>query len=92
MSEQKKRNWIFLRGLAREARHWGTFIEQFQKTFSQDQVFTIDLPGVGENKNEISPKSIHGMMKKVRKRAMQKSDKNEFHVFATSLGDTKDYI
>jgi len=86
MSEQKKRNWIFLRGLAREARHWGTFVEQFQKAFPQDQIITVDLPGVGENKNEISPKSIHGMMKKVRKKAVQKIDKNEFYLFATSLG------
>jgi pimeloyl-ACP methyl ester carboxylesterase len=40
-----------LRGLTREAGHWGEFRQQFGERFSDDQVICIDLPGAGDNRS-----------------------------------------
>jgi pimeloyl-[acyl-carrier protein] methyl ester esterase len=53
-----KEHWYFLRGLGRDARHWGTFPDSFRKGFPGSQVHTIDLPGSGENAPLPSPWSI----------------------------------
>ena len=39
--------WILLRGLTREASHWGAFAGDFQTALPQAQVVALDLPGNG---------------------------------------------
>ena len=39
--------WIFLRGLTRESRHWGGFVDQFQQTIPGSTVIALGLPGNG---------------------------------------------
>ena len=53
-------HWILLRGLVREARHWGPFTGRLQEAFPRDTVVTPDLPGCGLRKSEKSPLSIDG--------------------------------
>ena len=38
-------NWLLLRGLAREAEHWGEFRTTLQSEFPSAHISTIDLPG-----------------------------------------------
>ena len=40
-------SWILLRGLTREARHWGAFTSLLAQRSGED-VVTLDLPGSGE--------------------------------------------
>src|SRR5262245_60442790 len=48
---EKVVNWVLLRGLARESRHWGDFAEKFSQQMKVDRarILTLDLPGFGEN-------------------------------------------
>jgi pimeloyl-[acyl-carrier protein] methyl ester esterase len=39
-------NWILIRGLSRNAEHWGSF-RDLLKTATNDSVITVDLPGFG---------------------------------------------
>ena len=54
--------WILIRGLGREARHWGEFPAELEKTLSIDgesaRVDAIDLPGAGRYSEMASPISI----------------------------------
>lgn len=52
------RHWLFLRGLGRDQRHWGTFIEQFQQAFIDDKVSVLDTCGNGFYSDFKSPLSI----------------------------------
>jgi pimeloyl-ACP methyl ester carboxylesterase len=53
--------WVFLRGLIREKRHWGSFPAVFQQEFSDAHVVTLDLPGNGSRYREPSPTSVEEM-------------------------------
>ncbi len=50
-------NLLLLRGLHREARHWGEF-PTLLKTISGHQVFTLDLPGYGAHVQFSAPPTI----------------------------------
>ena len=39
--------WVLLRGLTREAGHWGSFPNQLRKALGGTPVLTLDLPGAG---------------------------------------------
>jgi len=58
-------HWIWLRGLAREARHHGELVHYFKKLKPQVEVFCLDLPGFGRRFQESSPTSIHEIRVKV---------------------------
>jgi pimeloyl-[acyl-carrier protein] methyl ester esterase len=60
MEKRHSEHWFFLRGLGRDARHWGNFPESFRKGFPLTQVHTLDLPGSGEYFQEASSWSIEG--------------------------------
>lgn len=57
-------HWILIRGLAREARHWGDFPSVLQDAligegFTDTRVDAVDLPGTGRYSEMKSPLSIH---------------------------------
>ncbi|AMK78639.1 MULTISPECIES: alpha/beta fold hydrolase [Methylomonas] len=64
------RHWLLLRGLCREAAHWGKFPELLQQTFPQSTVNTIDLPGTGRFYQGHSPHSIEAITIQVRRQAL----------------------
>lgn len=83
----KSRTWILLRGLAREKGHWGPFVSQFQSAFPGDEILPIDFPGVGEFKDEVSPRTMDGIFKFVRARAVERTKaQTQFYLVAVSLG------
>ncbi len=65
MSEANKKidtQWILIRGLARESRHWGNFPQELESVMSPQgeitRVDAIDLPGAGRYSEMRSPISI----------------------------------
>jgi pimeloyl-ACP methyl ester carboxylesterase len=81
-------NWLFLRGLTREQRHWGKFKNVFQKIFPEDSIHCIDLPGVGTEYSRASPSSIQEISNDLRSRWLEVRSKSEgeWALLSISLG------
>ena len=86
MTESTGRQWIFLRGLARESRHWGEFPQKFQERFPQDKLHLVDLPGTGSKMKQSSPVTIQGIMRSIRRDLHNEVGNGPFHFMALSLG------
>jgi pimeloyl-ACP methyl ester carboxylesterase len=63
-----KINWLFLRGLTREKRHWGQFLHEFANQNPQDRVLCLDLPGFGTENQNLSPASVSAISDHIRER------------------------
>ena len=79
-------NWIFLRGLTREARHWGSFTAQFEARLATDQVTALDLPGNGEFHAQTSPLTAAGMVTFARQQLLAQGIKPPYQLLTMSLG------
>lgn len=85
MSKQK--HFYLIRGLIREAEHWGVFPPTLQARFQGAKVTTIDIPGAGKHYTSISPLSIEEMVEKMRAEFLEaKGDQEERVLVAVSLG------
>jgi pimeloyl-ACP methyl ester carboxylesterase len=82
--------WVFLRGLTREARHWGDFPERFRAAFNGEaaemEILTPDLPGNGRLYALPSPLSISEMMESCRRQLRDQGKAPPYHLLALSLG------
>jgi pimeloyl-ACP methyl ester carboxylesterase len=78
--------WVFLRGLVREQRHWGRFVDQFQGAMPGHRVVTLDLPGNGALHNQLSPSTVHGMVQSCRQQLQAMDIGGPFHLLAMSMG------
>lgn len=83
--------WILLRGLMREARHWGTFPQQFaahmqHNSSTKVQVFTPDFAGNGSLSTQQSANSVELMAEQLREQLRARHIKPPYHVLALSLG------
>ena len=77
-------SWIFLRGLTREARHWGAFTSRFSE---QVGVATaLDLPGNGEFAAGKSPANVADMVGFARQQLQHQGFKPPYRLLAMSLG------
>lgn len=81
-------NWLFLRGLGRQQRHWGRFPEIFEASLKGDKVFFLDLPGSGTELRRRSPQSVRAICDDVHERflALKKREGGEWSFLALSLG------
>ena len=79
-------SWIFLRGLTREAGHWGHFVGQFQQAMPADSVALLDLPGNGALNQHLSPCRVQDMVVHCRAQLTQRMLEPPYHVLAMSLG------
>lgn len=59
-------HFVLLRGLWREARHWGEFPGHLQQRFPNALISTPDIPGNGLRNQEISPDTIGGITDALR--------------------------
>jgi pimeloyl-ACP methyl ester carboxylesterase len=75
--------WILLRGLSREARHWGSFPGQLAKHLGEP-VLCPDLPGFGACSGQRSPARIEAIGDQVR--AALAGHPPPYHLLAMSLG------
>lgn len=91
MNQTSPMTWILLRGLTREARHWGGFPRQLElllQSASTDsaQVLALDLPGNGAFYREASPWSVRGMVAFARQQLQARSYRPPYSLVAMSLG------
>lgn len=78
--------WIFLRGLTRESRHWGSFPELFASGIPDAQVLTPDLPGNGNLNTQKSPLHVTEMAEYIRAQLIGQGIHPPYRVLAMSLG------
>lgn len=79
-------DWIFLRGLTRESRHWGGFPATFRRNVPDAQVHTPDLPGNGSLSAQDSPQRIEAMVESFRTQLRRQNVQPPYHLLAMSLG------
>jgi pimeloyl-ACP methyl ester carboxylesterase len=78
--------WILLRGLTREARHWGALPEQLRASGVAGAVVLVDLPGNGVHAGVRAPASVPRMVDCVRADAARLGITPPYRVIAMSLG------
>jgi pimeloyl-ACP methyl ester carboxylesterase len=78
--------WVLLRGLMREARHWGEFPMMFQNAMDAQHVVTLDFPGNGILHAQKSATSVAEMVNSSRTQLKQLGYAPPFRVLALSLG------
>ena len=83
--------WILLRGLTREARHWGSFPALFGRecnffAAAEEPGTCLDLPGCGRENALQAPIDVLEMMLFVRSRASALGLRAPYRVLAMSLG------
>jgi pimeloyl-ACP methyl ester carboxylesterase len=78
--------WLLLRGLTREAGHWGGFSEVLRPRLPDARVVAIDLPGNGQLHALRSPLRVGAMMECCRRQARLLGIEPPFHLLAMSLG------
>lgn len=78
--------WVLLRGLTREARHWGSFKNQFEERVAPDKVTALDLPGNGEFYQQPSPTCVGDMVEFARHQLLKQGIQTPYRLLAMSLG------
>ena len=69
MNNLTPQNWILIRGLGREAAHWGAFLQHLQQAFPLATLHTLDLPGSGRWHRQTSPCQIEALVDAARQQA-----------------------
>lgn len=78
--------WILLRGLMREARHWGEFPQQLGQALGCQQLLTPDFAGNGQLAHLPSASSVPQMMQQIRGDLSAAGYSPPYHIVALSLG------
>lgn len=78
--------WILLRGLTRDARHWGAFAQQLQAREPQARVMALDLPGNGLRHAEPSAARIEDAAQWCRAQLKAQGVAPPYRLLAMSLG------
>jgi pimeloyl-ACP methyl ester carboxylesterase len=84
-------SWVLLRGLTREARHWGDFADQLARALpgsaqETTRVLALDLPGNGVFHHEASPTSVTAMADFARAQLLARGLPPPYRIVAMSLG------
>ena len=75
--------FVLIRGILREARHWGEFPELLQKQYPNALILTPDIPGNGSLNHLTSPNTIAGMTDALR---CQMPGDTPLHLIGLSMG------
>ena len=78
--------WVLLRGLAREARHWGEFPQLFAERAGVANLVCIDLPGSGTRNDERSPSEVQAIVASCREALKARDADPPYLLLAMSLG------
>jgi pimeloyl-ACP methyl ester carboxylesterase len=78
--------WVLLRGLMREARHWGEFPTLFQEVMGTPKFVTLDFPGNGTLHAQASNSSVEAMAKYCHDQLQSLGHTPPYRVLALSLG------
>jgi pimeloyl-ACP methyl ester carboxylesterase len=87
-SKEWRMNWLLLRGLIREQRHWKGLPDVFESLVDGAKVFCLDHPGIGTERHRPSPRSVPGIMADVRRRwlDLREAHPGDWSVYSVSLG------
>jgi len=77
---------VLLRGLTREATHWGRFVPLLAQALPHDRILTLDLPGNGHLHAQASPWSVPAMAQACRQALAAQGVRGPVHLLAMSLG------
>lgn len=81
------RTWILLRGLGREAAHWGELPQRLRDADTPALVLTPDLPGTGRAREQPCPARIEALAEVVRAQVRaQVGSQERFSLVGLSLG------
>lgn len=82
------RNWLLLRGLAREERHWGAFPQMLEEQAPPLKTHFLELPGVGKKANQEAFANIEDYTNQLRDEWLELKKENEggWGVMAISMG------
>ena len=78
--------WILLRGLTREARHWGGFPLTLAQWLPAAQVLTVDLPGNGEQYAQRCAARVERITESLRAGLAARGVAPPYRLLALSLG------
>ena len=78
--------WVLLRGLTREQRHWGDFVQTLQRADPDATIVTLDLPGNGELHRMRSATRVEAMADHCRQALRERGIAPPYRVLAMSLG------
>ncbi len=78
--------WLLLRGLTREARHWGGFPRRLGAALDGARVSCLDLPGNGQHNRLASLRSVEAMADWCHEEHVRRVDPRPCRVLAMSLG------
>ncbi|MCH2534548.1 MAG: alpha/beta hydrolase [Bdellovibrionales bacterium] len=81
-------NYLLLRGLGRQAAHWGEFKSLLEEQEFSDKVVALDLPGFGEQNTEDSPTRIKAITNFIRLNFLKQisSEDKAWTIIGFSLG------
>jgi pimeloyl-ACP methyl ester carboxylesterase len=79
-------DWIFLRGLMREQRHWGSFVREFEARLPAAKAYPVDLPGNGELNYLRSPTTVKEMVEACRSQVQEQGLAPPYRFVAVSMG------
>lgn len=78
--------WVFMRGLTREARHWGDFPLRFKTMMPTADIVCPDLPGNGRMVTLDSPTRVADIAGQVRETLNRTGRKPPYALLGLSLG------
>jgi pimeloyl-ACP methyl ester carboxylesterase len=78
--------WVLLRGLMREARHWGEFSLLFREAIGSDNIVTLDFPGNGSLHAQTSASTVAALADHCRAELRRLGYPPPYNVLALSLG------
>lgn len=81
-------NWLLIRGLIREQRHWEHFPSVLAQQIPYSKIHFLDLPGMGTEAGRKSPSSVPEIVEDLRRRhQLQREDHpGPWRVIALSFG------
>ena len=86
MQAPRADTWVLLRGLTREAGHWGGFVAELRAQLPEARIECVDLPGSGRHHALPSPTRVGPMVQAVRQELAGRGLAPPYHLFALSLG------
>ena len=78
--------FVLMRGLLRDARHWGDFADLLQRRFPDTEIITPDIPGNGRLHHLTSPASIAAMTEALRNQVAAHQAQHQLNIVAISMG------
>jgi pimeloyl-ACP methyl ester carboxylesterase len=78
--------WVLLRGLGREAGHWGDFAGKLEAALPGGKVLTPDLPGCGTEYGQRPATTVAGLLACVREAVRQAAPQGPVRLAGLSLG------